>query len=91
MNFKKLVGAANDALSKIAAFEAKNGESPVHDSIKAQMKFIRDAALASKNPNMELEKDRQFTYAILASREFASPEELVVKLSLDVVSKLLDE
>ena len=91
MNFKKLVDAANDSLSKIAAFESKNGQSPVFDSIKVQMRFIRDAALAGKNSNLELEKDKQFTYAILASREFASPEELPIKSSLNVVSTLLDE
>jgi hypothetical protein len=91
VNFEKLADAANDALAKIAALEAKNGQSPVLDSIKIQMRFIFDAASTDKNPNLGLEKDRQFTYAILASREFSSPEELAVKSSLNDVSKVLDE
>ena len=90
MNLKKLADAANVALARISAFAAKNGSTAPLESIRNQMKFIRDAAVDGKNPNSQLAPGQLFTYAILASREFASPEELEVKAALDAVSALLD-
>jgi hypothetical protein len=90
MNLNKLADAANVALAKISAFAASNGTTPTLESIRNQMKYIRDAAANGKNPNLELAPGQLFTYAILASREFASPEELEVKAALDSVSALLD-
>jgi hypothetical protein len=53
------------------------------------MVFIRDNAAAGKNPSKELTSGTKFTYAILASRELASPDELVLKDSIDEVTRIL--
>ena len=91
MNFIKLKESAIVAIKKIDEFGIKNGESDQLESIKQQMIFIRDNAINGKDPSLELGDDRKFTYAIIASREFASPEELDLKEYIDEVSSLLDD
>jgi len=60
------------------------------ESIRKQLIFIRDKALEGKNPLLELGEKNYFTYRILASKEFASPEEMEIKKNIDYVSRILD-
>ncbi len=91
MDFKKLNDRANVAINELDKFIDYYGPSDQIDSIKQQMIFIRDNAASGKDPSIELGNEVKFTYAIIASREFASPEELELKEYLDEVSLLLDE
>jgi len=45
--------------------------------------------LEGKSPVDELEDGKKFTFGILASREFASPEELLVQEKIDSLTKIL--
>ena len=58
-------------------------------AIRNQMVFIRDNAAAGKNPSAELSSGAKFTYAVLASRELASPEEMVLQDLINDVTKIL--
>lgn len=58
-------------------------------SIKNQMVFVRDAAAAGKNPAAELPSGTKFTYAMLASRELASLDELLLHAKINKVTHLL--
>ncbi|WP_217670790.1 hypothetical protein [Arsukibacterium indicum] len=53
------------------------------------MVFIRDNAAAGKNPSTELSSGTKFTYAVLASRELASPEQMVLQNLIDEVTRNL--
>ena len=53
------------------------------------MVFISDAAAAGKDPAAELPSGTKFTYAVLASRELASPDELLLQAKIDKVTHLL--
>lgn len=90
MDFMSLANKSSAAIFEIDLFINKYGSSQSLESIKSQMRFILDAALSDKNPLHLLPKDKPFTYSVLASREFASPEEMKIKACLDEVSKLLD-
>jgi hypothetical protein len=50
---------------------------------------IRDNAAAGKSPSNELPPGTKFTYAILASRELASPDELALQALINRVTKIL--
>ncbi|GAB2528837.1 immunity protein Tsi6 family protein [Microbulbifer agarilyticus] len=89
MKLPEIEQRASDALQAVLAHEKKYGSTPVLKSIKNQMKFIRDCASAGKNPIRELPEGQTFTFGILSSREFSSPEELQVKEELNRVSRLL--
>ena len=73
----------------VSTFEKLNGKSPVLDSIRAQMTFIFDEAECGENPMESIGPDRPFTFGILSSREFASPDELKLKAKLNRVAELL--
>ncbi len=62
----------------------------VLESIQVQLDYIQKNALEHKNPFLEL-GERKFTYQILSSREFASPEELEIKKHIDYVSEILEK
>ena len=89
MNFKALQMAAENVIAAINTAPPKHVSADVLASIKNQMVFIRDNAAAGKNPSQELASGTKFTYAILASREFASPEELVLQDLIDKVTSIL--
>jgi hypothetical protein len=55
------------------------------------MQFIRDHAAAGNNPANKLPLGRAFTYGILSSREFVSPEEMILKGLIDEVSRITDD
>jgi hypothetical protein len=90
MNYKKLLLSTELALNKLTQFISKDGSSQALESIKIQLIFIRDSAIQKKNPFLELSENQKFTYVILASREFSSPEELIVKDSIDDVTRILN-
>lgn len=89
MNFNALQSAANDVIDAIYTASFETVTADVLTSIKNQMVFIRDAAAAGKNPAADLPAGTKFTYAVLASRELASPDELMLQTRIDKVTHLL--
>ena len=89
MNYYDLQKAAKSAIESIDEFSQVYGGNNVLASIKAQMSFVYTHALNLENPTEHLNQN-PFTYSVLASREFASPEELAIKEKLDKVSYILD-
>lgn len=85
--------ALNIAAAQVIVFMEDNplpaASVDVLTSIKNQMVFIRDAAAAGKDPAAELPSVTKFTYAVLASRELASPEELLLQAKIDKVTRTL--
>ena len=80
--------AANDVIAAIDATPPEHVSDDVLASIQNQMIFIREKAAAGKSPSAELPAGTTFTYAMLASRELASPDELVLKVKIDKVQSL---
>lgn len=89
MNYKKLLLHTELALNELTQFINKYGSSQTLESIKKQLIFMKNNANQEKNPLLELNENQTFTYVILASREFSSPEELKVKDSIDEVTRIL--
>lgn len=89
MDYEALSTSAKVALNKLEKYINTVGSTGVLESIKQQLIFIHDKAAEGKNPLFELE-EKKFTYNVLASREFASPEELEIKKTIDYVSRILD-
>lgn len=90
MNLKKLLEKTERAILELEKYSSRFGSTDQIDSIKQQMIFLRENAASGKNPINEL-GDKKLTYGIIASREFASPDELELKGYLDNVSEVLDE
>lgn len=91
MNFNSLQLAAADVIAAIDANPPQQTSVDVLASIKNQMVFIRDKAAVGQNPSAELPVGATFTYAVLASRELASPDELALQAIIDKVSTFLIE
>ncbi len=91
MDYGLLAKCADAVIEEIILLVKDEGSTEALQSIKQQMLFIRDSALEGKTPSIELGADKKFTYAILASRELASPKELLVKKSINKVSRILDD
>ncbi|HEX5794169.1 MAG TPA: hypothetical protein VFY01_12900 [Rheinheimera sp.] len=89
MDYKALYNAANNVVVAIDSQPLRYTSADVISSIKHQMIFIRDNAAAGKNPSNELPAGTKFTYAILASRELASPDELALQVLIDEVTAAL--
>lgn len=89
MDYQALYTAANDVVVAISTRTLQHASPDILASIKNQMIFIRDNAAAGRNPSDELAPDIKFTYAILASRELASPKELVLQELIDKVTSVL--
>lgn len=89
MDYKALFAAAEDVVQTIENQPPRYASADVLASIKNQMIFIRDNATLSKNPSEELPPSTKFTYAVLASRELASPDELLLQAKIDKVTHLL--
>lgn len=89
MDYNALCNAAEKVIFAIDTQAPQYTSANVLASIKNQMVFIRDNAASGKNPSKELPPDTTFTYAILASRELASPDEMVLKDLIDEVSRIL--
>jgi len=91
MEYSKLAIQTNKTINYLTKFMKNNRDDASLESIINQMIFIRDNAQKNINPTFALSDGRKFTYAILASRELSSPDELKLKEEIDKVSKLLDE
>lgn len=89
MNYNTLMMAANKVITAIDTIPPKYASVNALASIKNQMLFIRDKAAAGKNPSTELATGTTFTYAILASRELTSPDEMALQVLIDKVSNIL--
>lgn len=89
MDYQSLYTAANDAVVAIDTWPLQYASPDILASIKNQMVFIRDNAAAGRNPSDELAPGTKFTYAILVSRELASPKELVLQDLIDKVTSIL--
>lgn len=89
MDYQALQVAANDVVLFIDNQAPKYTSAEVLASIKNQMVFIRDKAAAGEHPSTELASGTKFTYGILASRELASPDELVLQALIEKVTKIL--
>ncbi len=89
MDYQSLFSAAEKIIVEIDAHAPPYASADVLNSIKNQMVFIRDNAAAGRNPSKELPPGTKFTYAILASRELASPDETFLNDLIDEVTKIL--
>jgi len=89
MSMRELEVAAQKAYRSVSEIENSRGASDAIDSIRKQMQFIARKASEGKNPVQELNGNK-FTYSLIASKEFDSPEEKFSKNDLDIVSDLLD-
>ena len=89
MDLKTLQMAAENVIDAIDTAPPKHVSTDVLASIKTQMVFIRDKAAAGKNPSTELATGTTFTYAILASRELTSLDEMALQVLIDKVSNIL--
>lgn len=89
MDYKALFTAANNVVQTIDNQPPRHASADVLASIKNQMIFIRDNAALSKNPSTVLPPNTKFTYAVLASRELASPDELMLQAQIDKVTEIL--
>ena len=76
MNISRVEESALKAIEKFLNQNVMDINEPFMQSILAQLNFIADCAKEGKNPRKSLSEGKTFTYGILASREFASPEEL---------------
>lgn len=89
MDYKALCDAAEKVIVALDKQAPLHASINVLTSIKNQMVFIRDNAASGQNPSKTLPPGTKFTYAILASRELASPEEVALKDLIDEVSRIL--
>ncbi|GGB22203.1 immunity protein Tsi6 family protein [Agarivorans gilvus] len=92
MNYKKLSEAANKALDEFSKRNVSTIDTVIYDSIIEQMRFINSEASLGHDPRKSLPDGKTFTYGIISSRAFASPDELQLKRLLeDVTSNLYPE
>lgn len=90
MNYQKLSVAARNVIIEIDGDKLTYISENTKQSIKNQMIYIKKYADQNIDPRSQL-NGNTFTYGIILSREFASPDELKVKLLIDDVSKIFDE
>lgn len=90
MGLNELKEAADTAIEKINSFIKENGNSGPLQSILNQMIFVRDNAAKGQHPADVLKEDEKFSYSIIASREFASPDEMELKEFITRVSRIMD-
>ena len=89
MDYKKLTESACIALNEFAKQDVTSIDTVTYKSIIEQLKFISYEANSGRNPLLSLPKGKSFTYGIISSRNFASPEELLLKQLLGEVTSLL--
>lgn len=89
MNLLTVEKVALQAIDKFTNQTVVNMNEPAIQSILAQLNFIASCAKQGKNPRSSLPEGQKFTYGIISSREFASPEELELKKYLTAVDKEL--
>lgn len=91
MDYEELYTAANNVIFAIDNNPPEYASKSVLISIKNQMLFIRDHAAVGNDSAKELPLGKAFNYGILSSREFASPEEMILKGLIDEVSRITDD
>lgn len=91
MNYQALQLAAEQVIAVINRTPPQFISVDVLASIKRQMEFICKHAAAGNNPSAELPTGVKFTYAVLASRELTSPDELTLQTKINDVTRLLTE
>lgn len=89
MDYKALSRAASNVINAIETNPPETVSTDALESIKSQMIFIRDNADNGKNPSAELMSGNKFTYAIIASRELTSPDELGLGDLISEVTRIL--
>ncbi|MDO6762396.1 immunity protein Tsi6 family protein [Agarivorans sp. 1_MG-2023] len=89
MNIPMLTVSSSLALTEFSKKSIPSIEGAIYDSIIEQLKFILHEAKRGHNPRNNLPRGKIFTYGVLASRNFASPEELKLKALLDEVTSHL--
>lgn len=89
MDHKALCSAASKVIDLVEKQKLTHVSPDIITSIKNQMVFIRDNAAVGKNPSNELTTGTKFTYAILASRELTSPDDIALNQLIDEVTKIL--
>jgi hypothetical protein len=87
MNFMLLTKKARVAKNRIIASDVIDQNSTLILSILQQLEFIIKYSEQKIDPRSQLKTGQTFTYSVLASREFCSPEELAIKNLLDEVSR----
>lgn len=85
MDFTRVEESALKAIEKFLNQNVVDINELFMQSILAQLNFIADCAKEGKNPRTSLTEGKTFTYGIIASREFASPEELKLNEYLTAV------
>jgi hypothetical protein len=76
MDFTRVEKSALKAIEKFLNQNVVDINEPFMQSIPDQLKFIADSEKKGKIPRNSLPEGKTFTYGIISSREFASPEEL---------------
>lgn len=89
MNYQALQLAAEQVIAAINNPPSAGISVDVLASIKRQMEFICKHAAAGSNPSAELPTGVKFTYAVLASRELTSPDEMTLQAKINEVTRLL--
>jgi hypothetical protein len=89
--FEVLANSAREAINEMYALSKKVGHSSWMDSIQPQLEFIEGHAANKMNPVKMLAPDQEFTYGIVSSRELASPDEMILKEKLNLVTRNLRE
>jgi len=79
MSVRELEVAAQKADRSVSEIEKYRGASDAIDSVGKQMKFIARKASEGRNQVQELNGNK-FTYSLIASKEFDSPEEKSAKM-----------
>lgn len=87
MNFILLTKKAKIAKNKISVSGVIDQNSPSILSILQQLDFIINFSGQGIDPKAQLKTGQTFTYSVIASREFCSPDELDLKKYLDDVSR----
>jgi len=89
INFLLLTDKAKAAKKYLLNSHCVDLSNPMHKSILKQIDFIIKCAEKGNNPTEELPTGQTFTYSVIASREFSSPEELAIKNRIDEMSQEL--
>jgi len=89
--FEVLANSAREAISEMDALSKKVGYCSWMDSIQPQLEFIESHAANKRNPVKMLAPDQEFTYGIVSSKELASPDEMMLKEKLNLVTRNLRE
>lgn len=89
INYLLLTDRAKEAHEYFLKSHVLDLSNPSHQSILKQIEFIIKCAAKGKNPTEELPAGQTFTYSVIASREFSSPDELAIKKRLDEMSQAL--